>query len=196
MIEPAPTPLISCLCVTRARVPLLKRAVACFHAQTYPQKELVLLYEHDDRETAAFIDTLDPHRKLHLKEEPGSETWTQEEQGDPGSDLFVMTAACVRAAKLRSENRDVSTAFELADEACRLARLRIRGHFRTLFRNEDVNTYRIAQRAMEGRYAWLEKGIVSGPSSVSEGSSSASPEGSEGQITSPPSEVPGTAGVA
>ena len=27
-------------------------------------------------------------------------------------------------------------------------------------RNDDASTYRIARRAMEGRYAWLEAGIL------------------------------------
>lgn len=79
---------------------------------------------------------------------------------DIGSDLFVMTAACVRGAKLIRDRPEDSTPLELADQACRLAKVRIKANFRSLFRNEDVSTYRVAQRAMEGRYAWLEKGIV------------------------------------
>ncbi len=43
--------MVSCLCVTRGRVPLLRRAVACFQAQTYAARELVLLYESDDLAT-------------------------------------------------------------------------------------------------------------------------------------------------
>ena len=40
-------PLISCLCVTRSRVPLLKRAIATFHAQTYVNKEMIIRTIHD-----------------------------------------------------------------------------------------------------------------------------------------------------
>jgi glycosyltransferase involved in cell wall biosynthesis len=51
-------PLISCLCVTRHRVPLLQRAVACFLAQTHASRELVLLYESDDAATADYVREL------------------------------------------------------------------------------------------------------------------------------------------
>lgn len=51
-------PLVSCLCVTRHRVPLLRRAVACFQAQTYARRELVLLYESDDAATRDFAACL------------------------------------------------------------------------------------------------------------------------------------------
>jgi len=50
------SPRISCLCVTRGRVARLDRAVRCFHDQTHPNRELVLLYEDDDHETAAYAE--------------------------------------------------------------------------------------------------------------------------------------------
>ena len=112
---------------------------------------------------------------------------------DIGGDLFAMTAACIHALGLRAKNPTDGTPIELADQACRLARMRIRSSFRTLFSNEDVSTYRTAQRAMEGRYAWLESGIVEGPSS-SPGSSSRD-GAKEGQSTSASAPVPPTAGV-
>ena len=40
------------------------------------------------------------------------------------------------------------------------ARRRIRDRFRALFRNDDVPTYRVARKVLEGRYAWLEEGII------------------------------------
>lgn len=49
------TPLISCICVTRNRPHLLRRALRCFDAQTYPQKEIVLVVEEGDQDTAAVI---------------------------------------------------------------------------------------------------------------------------------------------
>ena len=79
---------------------------------------------------------------------------------DIGCDLFVMTAACVRAAKLTAENPADQTPNELADHACRLARQRIRSRFREVSRNTDVSTFGIAQRTMQGRYNWLEQGIA------------------------------------
>jgi len=51
-------PLISCLCVTRNKVNMLKRSVACFQAQTYPNKELILLYENDDPDTKALAESV------------------------------------------------------------------------------------------------------------------------------------------
>lgn len=80
---------------------------------------------------------------------------------DIGADLFVMVAACVRAAKIAAEHgRDGGPATELADQACRLARRRVAGRFRAVFRNDDVTTYRLAQHVLDGRHEWLEQGIV------------------------------------
>ena len=47
--------LISCICVTRKKPDLLKRAITCFLAQTYPNKELIILYEDDDPATENFV---------------------------------------------------------------------------------------------------------------------------------------------
>jgi glycosyltransferase involved in cell wall biosynthesis len=52
-------PLISCLCVTQGRKKLLERAVQSFRDQTYPNKELVLLYESCDGETAEYVRALE-----------------------------------------------------------------------------------------------------------------------------------------
>jgi glycosyltransferase involved in cell wall biosynthesis len=41
-------PLISCICVTKNHSDLLSRAIRCFEAQTYPNKELVVLYEESN----------------------------------------------------------------------------------------------------------------------------------------------------
>jgi glycosyltransferase involved in cell wall biosynthesis len=48
-------PLISCLCITRGRVPLLKRAIQSFKDQTYINKELLIVYENDDLSTKQFL---------------------------------------------------------------------------------------------------------------------------------------------
>ena len=48
-------PLISCICITRNRPGYLSKAIVCFKQQTYPNKELVILYEEDDLLTAAFF---------------------------------------------------------------------------------------------------------------------------------------------
>ena len=41
-------PLISCICITNNRPQLLQRAIACFEAQNYPNKELVISYPTKD----------------------------------------------------------------------------------------------------------------------------------------------------
>ncbi len=51
-------PLVSCLCVTRGRVALLRRSVACFLSQTYTPCELVIVYGADDLATRDFVGTL------------------------------------------------------------------------------------------------------------------------------------------
>ncbi len=48
-------PLISCLCVTRGKPVLLRRALNCFITQTYENKELIIVYEDDDALTADWL---------------------------------------------------------------------------------------------------------------------------------------------
>ena len=48
-------PLISCICVTYRKPALLERAIRCFESQTYPNKELVILYEDHDEPTVTYI---------------------------------------------------------------------------------------------------------------------------------------------
>lgn len=49
---------ISCLCITRNRVPLLKKSILLFENQTYPNKELVIVYLSIDDATKAFLASL------------------------------------------------------------------------------------------------------------------------------------------
>ncbi len=64
--------MISCLCVTRGRVPLLKRAVECFRQQTHAERELVMVYDADDAATHDFAMALgDPAiRAIRSEAEP------------------------------------------------------------------------------------------------------------------------------
>lgn len=50
-------PLISCLCLTRKRPEHLARAIQCFLAQTYENKELVVVFPESDTATAACLET-------------------------------------------------------------------------------------------------------------------------------------------
>jgi glycosyltransferase involved in cell wall biosynthesis len=65
-------PLISCICVTRRKPVMLERAIRCFSAQTYPNKELVILYEDDDDETEFFISQLPPSDEIKVVTVPRS----------------------------------------------------------------------------------------------------------------------------
>ena len=82
---------------------------------------------------------------------------------DNGGDLLAMIASCVRAMKLVKENPADRTPFELADAACKLARRRIDGRFRAVFRNDDKAVYNVARGAMADRYEWLEAGVILTP---------------------------------
>ena len=78
-----------------------------------------------------------------------------------GGELFAMAAACARAEMLRqSPGSDAARAVEMADLFCRQARRRVEDSFHSLFRNDDVRTYRVAQQVLAGEHRWLEQGLV------------------------------------
>jgi alkylation response protein AidB-like acyl-CoA dehydrogenase len=80
---------------------------------------------------------------------------------DIGAELFALSAACVYAQTITREHPErAEQAVELADLFCRQARLRIERLFTDLWSNEDDANYRSAQRLLEGRYTWLEHGII------------------------------------
>ena len=82
---------------------------------------------------------------------------------DIGAELFAMSAVCVRA---RAERNDRPEGVELADLFCRQARLRAEALFAALWDNTDALDTKVARRAMDGRYAFLEEGIVTRPSDL------------------------------
>ena len=51
--------LVSCLCVSENRVSMLSRSVALFEQQTYPDKELLIVYRSSDRATRNYVLTLE-----------------------------------------------------------------------------------------------------------------------------------------
>lgn len=79
---------------------------------------------------------------------------------DIGSELFAMTAVTVRVDLLAAKTPGDSSPEDLADLFCMHARRRVRAHFAALFSNDDVATYKVAARTMEGTYGWLEEGVV------------------------------------
>jgi hypothetical protein len=61
----------------------------------------------------------------------------------------------VRADMIGSEQ-----AFELADLFCRGAKLRVDALFGELWDNEDDHNYKAAMKVLEGRYDFVEEGVV------------------------------------
>ena len=80
---------------------------------------------------------------------------------DVGAELFAMAATCSRAAHLMREDPTAGAhAMRVADVFCRQARGRVRAKFQGLWRNEDVQTYTVAQEVLKGEHIWLERGMV------------------------------------
>ena len=77
-----------------------------------------------------------------------------------GTDLFAMAASCSRAAYLSDQNPSDKSAEELADLFCKEATLRIQREFKSQRQNDDKMIYKIGRNMLEGRYQWLETGIV------------------------------------
>jgi len=74
---------------------------------------------------------------------------------DVGVELFAITAAVSRAA-----DADTADAMELADSFCRGARARVAASFRAIASNDDRANAHLGRDVMDGRYAWLEQGII------------------------------------
>ena len=80
---------------------------------------------------------------------------------DIGAELFAISATCVRAESQRVADPVVGAqAYELADIFCQQATLRVEALFHALWTNTDSSDVRLANDLLEGRYAWLEDGIV------------------------------------
>jgi alkylation response protein AidB-like acyl-CoA dehydrogenase len=77
-----------------------------------------------------------------------------------GSELFAMTASCVRANMLVRNGQHSAQAVQLAHHFCLLARKRVEALFDEIFHNEDSATYGLARQVLDGEHIWLESGIV------------------------------------
>jgi alkylation response protein AidB-like acyl-CoA dehydrogenase len=75
---------------------------------------------------------------------------------DIGAELFAMTAACVAAQRERADGSAVA----LADAFCRQARVRANHLFDELWSNCDDSDRALARHVSDGRYTWLEEGIL------------------------------------
>ncbi len=80
-----------------------------------------------------------------------------------GAELFAMGASCAYATKLRGQNDAGNGPVKMADLFCRHARRRIDARFDSIFDNDDATTYRLAQEVLEGRHAWMERGVAEPP---------------------------------
>jgi alkylation response protein AidB-like acyl-CoA dehydrogenase len=80
---------------------------------------------------------------------------------DIGSELYAIAAACVYAKTIEQEHPErADHARELADLFCRQARRRADVLFEELWHNDDdLNTKR-AFGVLDGRYTWVEEGII------------------------------------
>jgi alkylation response protein AidB-like acyl-CoA dehydrogenase len=80
---------------------------------------------------------------------------------DIGAELFAIASAAVYAQTIKQEQPErAEQAVELADMFCRQARRRVDTLFHDLWANDDDANYKSAQKVLEGRYEWLEEGIV------------------------------------
>jgi hypothetical protein len=80
---------------------------------------------------------------------------------DIGAELFAMSAACVRAEGQRVADPAVGEhAYQLAETFCQQATLRVEALFDALWTNTDSSDVQLTHDVLEGRYTWLEDGIV------------------------------------
>jgi hypothetical protein len=80
---------------------------------------------------------------------------------DIGAELFAISSAVVYAATIQREQpQRAGEATELADLFCRQARRRVEALFDSLFSNDDVQAYGLAQGVLDNRFTWLEEGVL------------------------------------
>jgi alkylation response protein AidB-like acyl-CoA dehydrogenase len=80
---------------------------------------------------------------------------------DIGAELFAMSAACVRAESQRVSNQTVGQqAYELAGAFCEQATLRVQALFDALWTNTDSTDVQLSREVLDGRFTWLEEGIL------------------------------------
>jgi len=93
---------------------------------------------------------------------------------DIGAELFAMAATVARAQRdvkkrAQSDRSTHSTSgsggspYELADIFCRAARRRVETLFAAIQSNDDELNYKTARSLLDGRFVWLEEGVVAAP---------------------------------
>ena len=80
---------------------------------------------------------------------------------DIGAELFAIASAVVYAATIQREQPErAAEATELADLFARHERRRVDALFDSLFSNDDVQAYGLAKGVLDGRFTWLEEGVL------------------------------------
>jgi hypothetical protein len=80
---------------------------------------------------------------------------------DIGAELFAISAACVYAQRLGQEDPSRREgAQELAELFCTQARRRAERKFSELWGNDDAKQYKLAQRVMQGEFAWFDQDVL------------------------------------
>ena len=80
---------------------------------------------------------------------------------DIGAELYAIACAVVYADTIAREHPDRRrAAHDLADLFARQARRRIDALFTALWHNDDATGYETAQKLLDGRYTWLEEGVL------------------------------------
>ncbi|MGR0220080.1 acyl-CoA dehydrogenase family protein [Agromyces sp. ZXT2-6] len=80
---------------------------------------------------------------------------------DIGAELFAVSASCVRAAMIAADEPEHGkAAYQLADTFAEQSRHRTDRLMHELWHNTDAADERLAERVLDGRYTWLEEGII------------------------------------
>jgi alkylation response protein AidB-like acyl-CoA dehydrogenase len=80
---------------------------------------------------------------------------------DVANELFAMAASVTRAQALGEQRKEeAAEARRLTDLFCRMSRRRVGRLFDELWDNDDVQRYRAGVDVLDGRYEWLERGIL------------------------------------
>lgn len=79
---------------------------------------------------------------------------------DVGTDLYIMSAVCSYALSLNKKNPEDSSAIDLANYFCLMARRRIGNAFHALKHNDDKASNKLAKDVIDGKMKWLEDGVI------------------------------------
>jgi alkylation response protein AidB-like acyl-CoA dehydrogenase len=80
---------------------------------------------------------------------------------DIGAELYAISAACVYANTLATEDpQNKDAVYELADLFCNQARRRADQLFHDLWANDDDAQYDVAQHILEGTHTWFESDVL------------------------------------